>query len=440
MTMASKYNEVLALKKQFQAAYEEDPARFHNLPGRVASWTPKMLVELYDMMNDPQEIPQEEMAQYLNVNRSTVTRKINNMNWEEFEMALRAICRGKGDALNFSTESYKKDLMAKQALRERTKLIEDHTEARRFEDTIARLVPAMEKQKFPPLVFGKKKASTRTPEDMVLLLSDFHVGYQYTFEETGGLSEYNIEIFRRRMENLRKAVVEILMLHGETRPIENLHVFGLGDFVHGSQLAGQWGPAYTLEDVTTQSFQAANATAQVIDAWSNYFKKVEFTGVVGNHGRAGAYEGSDKISASWDRSCYILIQALLQGRKNIIVDCPRAWWSQKSVKGKSFLLIHGDNMRGGIEALLREGFKIQDLIRGVTPGPYDYLCLGHFHSCRTIETSTGEVLVNGSLLKGDMYSFHKLRVKSNASQMLMGVHPEHGVSWKYELNLDCPRT
>jgi predicted phosphodiesterase len=437
--MGSRYQDVLALKKKFQDAYEKEPERFHRIYGRQGTWTPKMLVALFELINEPDQVPQEEMANMIGVDRSTITRKINKMDWGRFETELRALCGGSSHALALEADDYKKDLMAKQAIRERRSLVEARSEASRIEDAIARLVPTLEKSKFPPLYFGKKTAKDRTPEDMVLLLSDFHVGYEFTLDETGGLSEYNYDIFRRRMDNLRKAVLEILQLHGETRPIRTLHVFGLGDFVHGSQLGGQWGPAYTIEDVTEQSWKAAKTTSEIIETWANYFERVEFLGVIGNHGRAGAYENSDKISANWDRNSYLLLSCMLKDRKNVLVECPRAWWRQKIVQGKAFLLLHGDNMKGGIESLLKEGYKLQDLIRGVTPAPYDYLCLGHYHSCRTIETSTGAILINGSTLKGDMYSYNKLRVKSTPSQMLMGVHPEHGVTWKYELNLDADR-
>ena len=435
-----KYNEVLALKKKFLAVYAEDPARFHKLPGRQGTWTPKMLVELFEMVNEPDPAPQDEMAHILNIDRSTVTRKVNNLDWAQFENALVILCRGKEEALGLEADDYKRDLMSKQTLREHKLEVGTKVASDRIEEAIKRLVPRLQtKSKFPPLYFNRKKISERTPKDMVLLLSDLHVGYEFTMDETGGLGEYNNDVFIRRAANLRKAVLDILKLHGETRPIRKLHIFGLGDFVHGSQLGGQWGPAYTPEDVTEQSFTSATACSEMIECWSNYFEKVEFLGVVGNHGRAGASENSDKIAANWDRATYNLMRAMLKHRPNVFVDCPKSWWKQKEVQGKNFLLLHGDYVKGGIEALLREDYKLQDLVRGITPTPFDYLCLGHFHACREIEKSVGGVLVNGSFLKGDMYSFHKLRVKSRPTQLLLGVHPKHGITWEYKLDLDFNR-
>jgi hypothetical protein len=436
----SKHADVVALKKQFLKIYEEDPIRFKSLPGMQGTWTPKMLVNLFEMYSDPDQIPQEDMADVLHVDRSTITRKLNKMEWGHFEEVLRTLCKGHDAAIKLEADDFKKDVMAKQAVRERRTEVASRSISDRVEESIKRLVPTITKPSLPRISPPRKRvADSRTPEDMVLLLSDGHVGYEYTMEETGNLGENNNAIFTSRIANLTRGVLEILGLHGETRKIPKLHVFGLGDFVHGSQLGGQWGPAYSIEDVTQQSWIAAKTMSEMISTWSEYFDKIEFTGVVGNHGRAGSSENSDKVSANWDRATYNLMDAMLKDKKNVLVDATKAWWKQKTVQGKGFLLLHGDYIRGGVESLLREEHKIQDLVSGINPAPYDYLCLGHFHSCREIETSRGGVIINGSFLRGDMYSFHKLRVKSKPTQMLFGVHPNHGITWTYKLDLDFNR-
>lgn len=438
--MNHKHAEAVALKKMFLKIYDEDPIRFRSLPGMQGSWDPKMLVSLFEMVSDPNNVPQEEMANALHVNRSTVTRKVNKMDWNNFKTVLSTLCSGHDAAIQLEANEFKKDMMVRQAVRERKAEVGVRAISDRVEDAIKRLVPAMPKNLLPKVSFHRKKiASARTPEDMVLLLSDGHVGYEYTMEETGGLGENNNGVYTRRVANLTQGVLEILRLHGETRKISKLHVFGLGDFVHGSQLGGQWGPAYSIEDITQQSYIAAKTMSEMIGTLSGAFEKVEFLGVVGNHGRAGSSENSDKVSANWDRATYNLMEAMLKDRKNVLVDSTKAWWRQKTVQGKGFLLLHGDYVRGGVESLLREECKIQDLVSGINPDPYDYLCLGHFHACREIETSRGGVIINGSFLRGDMYSFHKLRVKSKPTQMLFGVHPKHGVTWTYKLDLDFNR-
>jgi len=435
--MSMKHEEIINLKSLFIRAYNKDPQRFKALPGMTGTWTPKMLVDLFELMNEPGEPSQADMAAVINVNRSTITRKIASVDWGDFEEKLRVLCTGDhSDAVDMASDDYLVKIMNQQSTREWKRDLMADTVAKRVEGTMGRMLPLLGKTKFPPLKFTNKKALARTPEEMVLLLSDLHVGYTFSKNETGSLSEYNLDVFRKRADGLRRGVLEIMRLHKEMRKIPVLHVFGLGDFVHGLNLAGKWGPAYTTEDITKQTMVAGSVIAEAMDAWGNYFDRVEFDGVLGNHGRAGVNENSDKVSANWDRMVYNQLQLHLKNRPNIHINFNESWWTRKTIQGFDFLLLHGDHIRGGIPSLLKVNYELQDLQQ---EKPFNYLCMGHFHACREIETPRGGIIINGSFLKGDMYSLHKLRVTSMPRQIVFGVHPEHGVSWTYKLDLDFAR-
>ena len=96
-------------------------------------------------------------------------------------------------------------------------------------ETAVKALPEIHKPFFPNL----RKKTHNTPEDVVLLLSDFHIGHEHTLEETGGLSEYNINIFKRRMSNLKFAIRDIFELHAQLYKLPNLHIMVLGDVVAG---------------------------------------------------------------------------------------------------------------------------------------------------------------------------------------------------------------
>ena len=67
-----------------------------------------------------------------------------------------------------------------------------------------KLVAAARNIKDAPLpVYSPSKKTDRTAEHMGLMLSDLHIGHEHTMEETGGLSEYNLDIFHGRLQNLK---------------------------------------------------------------------------------------------------------------------------------------------------------------------------------------------------------------------------------------------
>jgi hypothetical protein len=63
------------------------------------------------------------------------------------------------------------------------------------------------------------------------------------------------------------------------------------------------------------------------------------------------------------------------------------------------------------------------------------MALAHFHRQGTLDMMRGRLLINGSVMGGDEYSMGKMYSTSEARQMLCGIHPKHGITWEYNLNL-----
>jgi hypothetical protein len=72
-------------------------------------------------------------------------------------------------------------------------------------------------------------------------------------------------------------------------------------------------------------------------------------------------------------------------------------------------------------------------------GPFNVMVTGHFHSYYEIETTNGQIILNGSFIGGDVYSMETLALNSKPTQTVMGVHPKHGITWKYCLDLSSNR-
>lgn len=183
------------------------------------------------------------------------------------------------------------------------------------------------------------------PQDVVLLLSDLHLGLVVNKNEVGGLSHYNRDIFKQRLENLITKIIKITSMHRTTSQIDTIHVFALGDNVHGSNDAGQWGFLHTEQNICDQIFDLIVELEKAILILSKAFKNVKFYGVYGNHGRISK-RGMEKKFVNWDYILYKFLEKSSSNQKNVEFFVPRSPFQVASVQGNKFLLIHGEQVRG----------------------------------------------------------------------------------------------
>ena len=64
-----------------------------------------------------------------------------------------------------------------------------------------------------------------------------------------------------------------------------------------------------------------------------------------------------------------------------------------------------------------------------------YFIFAHFHSSASIQSTTGEVFVNGKWMTTDEYALEKLGEVSEPYQLLFGVHPKYGATWRLPIKL-----
>lgn len=139
-----------------------------------------------------------------------------------------------------------------------------------------------------PLVKWKprnRKWQDHSPEDMGLILSDLHIGHEHSLEETGGISQYNVDIYKQRMTNLKHAVADIYELHSSLYKIPKLNIFCIGDIVAGMNDAGAWSHVYITTPMTDQVMEGFRTLSDSIWYWLSIFEEIEFFGIRGNHGR-----------------------------------------------------------------------------------------------------------------------------------------------------------
>jgi hypothetical protein len=271
-------------------------------------------------------------------------------------------------------------------------------------------------------------------EHAAIVLSDMHLGASFTMEETGGLSEYNVEIAKKRMIVLRDAVLGITERHRHVYDIPVLHIFCLGDIVAGMKGVGAWSNSYIDLDIYDQMIEGISILRDTIAVWAKAFKKVIFYGVLGNHGRC-ARRGEQKDYANWDKVCYEFLKISMSNYENIEWNTPKAWFLQEKILNHNFYLTHGDGIRGSMGLPYYGVERAERLILGLMPEKPDYLLLGHFHSPAELQTNSGRIIMNGSFLGGDLFSLKDLRRRDQPEQKMFGIHEKKGITWSYNIHL-----
>ncbi len=121
----------------------------------------------------------------------------------------------------------------------------------------------------------------------------------------------------------------------------------------------------------------------------------------------------------------------------ISFEIPDSFTAMVKLRGKNFVLNHGDDVRGsmglpwyGIERRTRRLVGL-GAVTGDIP---NYFCYGHFHTHTTQQHTTGEVVVNGSWPATDEYAIEQLGAVGEPNQVLFGIHENHGMTWRLPVN------
>lgn len=293
----------------------------------------------------------------------------------------------------------------------------------------AKSVKRIEPPKYTP-----KSTEKRKQEDAVLMLSDIHFGANFTYEDTGGIAEFSFEKACSRLDSLKYSVRDIYELHTQMYDIPTLNICALGDFVAGDNSSGEWSQNYIKEVIAEQIIDGAEKIIELISYWLTIFEKINFYGISGNHGRTGK-KGVEKWYNNYDYIAYRYIARVFKDNPRINFVVPKSWWIKTSIRDWKFLLVHGDDIRGGTFPVKKiKDFELQ--MAGIIKDITNYTLVGHFHNTAEITTNQGRILLNGSVIGGDMYSIKQIHANSRPEQTFFGVNNSHGITWKYNIDLD----
>lgn len=335
-------------------------------------------------------------------------------------------------AIEEAKEKARKD-MQKRLL---NKLLKERGTTELIVETFEKTIQGFEwKDIKPPKPIPLNKAKK---EEALLLFSDAQIGEHITLEDTNGFGEYNIEIFKERMEKLTNRIRQITEMHKNFSYIDTLNIFMLGDNVDGIGIYR--GQEHHLDAlVVDQLLIGSEKIAESLIELLGTFEKIKITGIVGNHGRIGK-KGENPTHVNFDYLLYKMLEReLVNYSDRIEWTIPKSNWYMQNILGYGFLLLHGDTIKAwnGIPyyGIDRADARLTKMLtaKGKT---YQYLCLGHHHNPGDVDSSNGEKILNGTMVGGSTFSINQLHTTSRPSQWFFGISKEEGITWRYKILLD----
>lgn len=206
-------------------------------------------------------------------------------------------------------------------------------------------------------------------KEMVLALGDFHFGAKIRVEGLDGevLNEYNEDVFKKRMTDLFKQVVEII----RRERVGRVHVFLVGDLIDGMLRQSQLTRLeYGMVESTVRLSELLAHWVVMLGAVAN----VEVYACTGNHSEIRPLKA--KAREYEDENLEKIIMWFLEERcienpkVHVHGECKRH--VKADVCGYSFLLLHGDG-KAHVADLATQAVNLYGK-------PIDFFICGHKHS------------------------------------------------------------
>ncbi|AVP40332.1 hypothetical protein HOS99_gp087 [Staphylococcus phage phiSA_BS1] len=245
-------------------------------------------------------------------------------------------------------------------------------------------------------------------KELVVLLSDTHIGYQFKDSKTGG---YNFEILKERIQHfVNKTVKEIL-----ERDIRNVTIYFVGDLIEHVSMRNvnqAFDTEFTLsEQITKGTRLLIDVIQQISDVTDGNLK---FGMIGGNHDRL---QGNKNEKIYNDNVAYIVLDTLLNLQElelfngiEIIDNRDDVYTIEDQVCGKSIIVNHGDTLKGNVNHIPK---FIKDQV-------FDILITGHVHHLKVKqEDYTRQHITVGSTIGYNTYSKELNLSRTAPSQQLL---------------------
>jgi predicted phosphodiesterase len=266
-------------------------------------------------------------------------------------------------------------------------------------------------------------------QEAVLLISDTHAGKL--------TPDYNISVFKERIENIVKNALEVILLEKKSYKIDVLNVFMLGDLVDGSRIYKNQ-QFHQDKNAFDQVVIATGVFEEMVLGLLPYFKKVKLWCVKGNHGRV-AFEEHEKVN--YDMFLYAMMRERFKeyvkhGNLEMTIAEDEDYNLAVNITGTSFLLSHGEETKSHLAipyyGLERDAASLNALYRNT----FDILCIGHFHTNAILSWQDKKMMICGTTVTQDLFGKKVVKRLPGNKFYLFGINPKHSgeLTFLYEIN------
>lgn len=265
----------------------------------------------------------------------------------------------------------------------------------------------------------------KSPEVAVAVLGDWQLA-KVTRDYSSAVCEDRIELYGDK-------VLKLTDIQRADHPVEELHVFLLGDLVEGELIfPGQQHliDASLYEQVC---ISGPRILGNFLRKMMANFKKVHVSAIPGNHGRVGGRASADyNPETNADRMLYRITQQLLAHEERLTWDIPDGnlrddtWYTVAKIGNYSSMLFHGGEGQISFN-MLGINRKVSGWAMGAIPEHFTDIDFGHYHQPTQLTINRVTVRVNGSTESSNNFAAKIVGAIGRPSQGLRFVDPRKGL-------------
>lgn len=305
-----------------------------------------------------------------------------------------------------------------------------------MEESVVRL-PALEPPK-PHIV----KSGKRKPQVGMLDIGDVHGAELVRPEDVAGLGSYNFETCKAYMDLLTESVLSISDdVRAANIPFPKLVINLLGDIVTNEDI--YMGQGRDIDRILVdQIFQLAHELCnRVFYPFCTYYPNVWVMAVWGNHGRIGR-KGQYHKRTNADYILYHAIRLMMDHVENFQMRISLSSFMGYVLEEdptRPHLIAHGDKIKRYMAIPYYGLDRWEARMVSLTQVPWAFTHLGHHHRAASIDAPHGERIMNGSWIGATDFSIDVLQEGNQPKQKFMGLSPEWGKTFSYDIYLEKGR-
>lgn len=253
---------------------------------------------------------------------------------------------------------------------------------------------------YEPVKLETKMLKDKSDKEMIVMLSDWHIGMQIDNQ----FNKFNIEVAKERIGKLRERMMEKV----EQDDIGTVHIAQLGDLVNGSihistRIANE-------EDIIQQIIITANLLQEFVKPLIDKGINVEYYNIIGNHGRVSPNKMETAgIDENFEKLLFTMMSTYYRECDNFHAHDSKDGLITAKIKNLDFCFAHGDFDKGaGVIAKLPQLFGCV----------FDYVLTGHLHRESIMDYGKTTHITNSALCGSDDYAM-QLRLSSKPSQKIL---------------------